>query len=155
MDARDALRFSAYYHALALVASLLGAAVAAVGLYLGLRGALGAATLTNPTSLLGAVAPSGLAIAGAGIVAGLYVRRVGRTAARIKVETTAVEQGVDTPSTSVISRKVGREVGNQVSQTVSEAVAEAVPSSSGFQFGDGDDSAEDVAARADETPADD
>lgn len=141
METRDALKYATYYHTLALLAAAVGYAIVAAGLWYGLRGATGALSLTEPLAVLAAVDPLP---AVAGLFVGLLVKRVGATAAYLKIQTGAVEENVDVPSTSVISRKVGREVSGAVSSAVAEGEAE-------FEFEDdeGGDGERNGGSRAD------
>lgn len=131
METRTALTLSAYYHVLALLSNAIGLVIAGVALFVGLGSALSAGVLTDPTSLISQLSLSGVAIAAGGLFVGLYIRRVGKTAAHLKVQTEAVERNVDVPSTSVISRKVGREVSTEVAETITDAAPD-----SGFEFDD-------------------
>lgn len=117
-----AIKLSAYYHLLAFGATLLGGALIAGGLFLGLGGAaseIASGTLT-PSAIgttlgnaVGSIDPVPLVVL---VVFGLLVRRIGRTAARLTAEAKAVDAEVETASTSVISRKVGREVTSAIDQ---------------------------------------
>lgn len=122
MDTRSALAFAAYYHVVALVASLLGIAIAVVGLAYGLDGALGAISPLDPTTYLSGVSPSGAGIAAAAVVAGLLVRRIGRTAVHLKVQTEAVENNLEVPSSAAIGRRVGDDVSAEVLEAVETVV---------------------------------
>lgn len=122
MDTRSALAFAAYYHVVALVASLLGIAIAVVGLAYGLDGALGAISPLDPTTYLSGVSPAGAGIATAAVVAGLLVRRIGRTAVRLKVQTEAVENNLEIPSSGAIGRRVGDDVAAEVLEVVETVV---------------------------------
>ncbi|MFB6126282.1 MAG: hypothetical protein ABEJ79_03145 [Halolamina sp.] len=122
MRVKTALKLSAYYHVLAFGATLLGGALVAAGVFLGFQGALSAVASQPPgaqmlTALLGAVSPVPLVALGA---AGVVVRRIGRTAARLNAHARAADEQIDTASTSVISRKVAREVSTTVEEQGSE-----------------------------------
>ncbi|MXR42082.1 hypothetical protein GRX01_12125 [Halobaculum sp. WSA2] len=128
MNVSTALKWSAYYHVLAFGASLVGLAVVAAGLFLGLGDAVAAlsgVSLSRPSSLTGvlsAVSPVPLV---AGVAVGLLLRRVGRTAAFLRVQSRAVEEGVDLPVEALSSR-----VSDRVSDDV-EAVVEGVADDGG------------------------
>lgn len=124
MRATEALKLSAYYHALALGATLLGGVFVAAGVVLGLGDAIGVLTsgslgLGTIGEAVGALSPIPFLVL---TVIGVFVWRVGRTAASLHVQAKAVDEEVDVPSTSVISRKVGREVSTAVEEE-------------GFEFG--------------------
>lgn len=118
MDNRNALTLAAYYHLVALAASLLGLAIAVGGLAVGLDGATANIELLDPSTYFSGLSPEGVGIASAAVVTGLFVRRVGMTAAQLKVQTEAVERNVDIPSSTVI----GAEVRDGVSSDLVEAV---------------------------------
>lgn len=125
MRATEALKLSAYYHALALGATLVGGVFVAAGVVLGLGDAVG--ILTSGPFGLGTIAEAIGALSVIPFlvltVVGVFVWRVGRTAAGLHVRARALDEEVDVPSTSVISRKVGREVSTAVEEE-------------GFEFGE-------------------
>lgn len=127
MEGRDAVKYAAYYHVLALFSAVVGYAIILVGFWVGLGGALAQVSLTEPLAALGAAKPLPLF---AGLIVGLLVKRIGQTAAYLKIQTGAIEENVDVPSTSVISRKVGTEVSNAITG------GEGDGDGSGFEYAD-------------------
>lgn len=94
MRFRDALKWSLKYHSLAIVPTLLGVAVVAAAVYVGairpvlpaLQGA--APSLESLSTVVGAVNAPLVAV---GVLGGVYVRRVGRTALLVRTQGQAVD----------------------------------------------------------------
>lgn len=122
MDTKTALTFAAYYHVVALCSSALGLAIALAALAYGIGGAFTGVSLMDPTTYFSGMSPAGAGVATAGVAVGLLVRRIGKTAARLKVQTEAVERDVTVPSTSDISQQVGDDVSADVLEVVETVV---------------------------------
>jgi len=108
MDYREALKWAAYYHTIALTASLVGLAIAGAGVYYGLVGTLavlagagGAGLLDGGTwaRALGAMNPLPALVA---IPLGLLIRRIGRTTAELRAHSAAAAEGVDPEGATAI-----------------------------------------------------
>lgn len=110
MEIREALKWATYYHALALVASVVGLGIVAAGAYVGLTATMftlldGSVTSAATWSAaVGAARPIPFGIA---LVVGLMIRRVGRTSAKLQVQSKAAAHGVDLPDLEAAAGGVG------------------------------------------------
>ncbi len=98
MEFKNALRLSAYYHGLGLAATVLGAGIALAGVALALGpGALEGVSLADPGTVMTVIAGMNVLPLVLGLLLGVFVHRVGRSAAFLHVQARAVEEGVDIP----------------------------------------------------------